>query len=96
DPEVTSTQYLAKEKEINSTAMTSSILGFSFDPTPVKSEIAACQAAIDEYFVGLTTGSADPVVTVPRLLAKLKDSGNDRITAEMQKQINAWKAANGK
>jgi putative aldouronate transport system substrate-binding protein len=96
DPAITVPQYLAMEKEINATAMTSSILGFSFDPTPVKSEIAACQAAIDEYFVGLMTGSVDPVVTIPRLLAKLKDSGNDRITAEMQQQINAWKAANGR
>jgi putative aldouronate transport system substrate-binding protein len=96
DPAVTSLEYLAREKEINNTAMTSSVLGFSFDPTPVKSEIAACQAAIDEYFGGLTTGSVDPVVTIPRLLARLRDAGNDRITAEMQQQINAWKAANGR
>jgi putative aldouronate transport system substrate-binding protein len=87
-------QYLAMEKEINSTAVTSSILGFSFDPTPVQSEIAACQAAIDEYFGGLMTGSVNPAVAIPQLLAKLKDSGNDRITAEMQSQINAWKAVN--
>jgi putative aldouronate transport system substrate-binding protein len=96
DPAITVPEYLAREKEINSTAMTSSILGFSFDPAPVKSEIAACQAAIDEYFVGLMTGSVDPVVTIPKLLAKLKDAGNDKITAEMQKQINVWKTANGK
>jgi putative aldouronate transport system substrate-binding protein len=96
DPALTVPQLLAMEKEINSTAMTSPVLGFSFDPTPVKSEIAACQAAIDEYFVGLMTGSVDPVVTIPRLLAKLKDSGNDKITAEMQNQINAWKAVNGR
>jgi putative aldouronate transport system substrate-binding protein len=96
DPAITQPQYLDMEKRINNTAMTSSILGFSFDPSPVKSEIAACQAAIDEYFVGLMTGSVDPAVTIPRLLAKLKDSGNDKITAEMQKQINAWKAANRK
>jgi hypothetical protein len=43
----------------------------------------ACQAAIDEYFACLTTGSVDPVVTIPKLLAKLKDSGNDKFTAEM-------------
>jgi putative aldouronate transport system substrate-binding protein len=92
DPAITMPEYLAMETEINNTAMTSSILGFSFDPTPVKSEIAACQAAIDEYFGGLTTGSVDPSVTVPQLLAKLRDSGNDRITAEMQRQINEWKA----
>jgi putative aldouronate transport system substrate-binding protein len=96
DPTTTQPQFLAKEKEINATAMTSPVPGFSFDPSPVKSEIAACQAAIDEYFVGLMTGSVDPVVTVPRLLTRLRDAGNDRITAEMQQQINAWKAANGK
>jgi putative aldouronate transport system substrate-binding protein len=96
DPATTQPQYLAMEKRINNTAMTSSILGFSFDPTPVKSEIAVCQATIDEYFTGLMTGSVDPEVTIPRLLARLKDAGNDKITAEMQKQINEWKAANGK
>jgi putative aldouronate transport system substrate-binding protein len=42
----------------------------------------------------LINGMADPEKTLPEFLAKLKDAGMDKIVAEAQTQVNAWRAAN--
>ncbi len=80
-------------KKINTTAKTSPLLGFAFDSTPVAAEIAQCKSAVDEYLPGLDSGSVDVEEYLPKFLDKLNASGVDKIIAEMQKQIDAWKAA---
>ena len=77
----------------NESAKTSLLMGFNFDPEPVKAEIAQCQSVIDEYTPGLWTGSVDPDTYLPQFIDKLMSSGSDRIIAEEQKQIDVWKSS---
>jgi putative aldouronate transport system substrate-binding protein len=79
-------------KKLNQSAKASPALGFSFDPTPVQTEIASISAVASEYTSVLDTGAVDPERALPEFLAKLKAAGSDRVVAEVQRQINAWKA----
>jgi putative aldouronate transport system substrate-binding protein len=85
-----------KQKEGNDNAIISPLMGFQFDPTPVKTELAQMDAAKGEYFNGLMAGAMDPDVYLPKFIDKLKKAGIDKFVAEMQKQIDDWRAANGK
>ncbi|GGI44013.1 ABC transporter substrate-binding protein [Paenibacillus marchantiophytorum] len=82
--------------DMNNTAISSKLLGFSFDASKVKSELAQCAAVITEFNAGLITGALDPDTTLPKLNEKLKKAGMDKLLAEMQTQIDAWKVANKK
>jgi putative aldouronate transport system substrate-binding protein len=64
-------------------------LGFTFSQEPVKNEIAAVDAVIGEFALRL----ADPATALPELRQRLKDAGIDKIVAEVQKQLDAWKAS---
>lgn len=79
--------------ELNETAGRSKLLGFVFDPTNVSTEIAQCNAVIDEYGPGLWTGTIDPEKYLPELINKLKVAGSEKIIAEKQRQIDEWKAS---
>lgn len=78
---------------LNESASVSGLLGFVFDPEPVKSEVAQCQSVWDQYFLSIIKGSVDPDQYVPEFLEKLKAAGVDKIIAEKQAQIDAWKAS---
>lgn len=70
--------------------------GFIFDPEPVKNEIIAIDNANKAYVDGLKSGQLDPEENLPKLLAKQKAAGVDKVIAEAQKQLDAWREANGK
>lgn len=78
--------------DLNMKATPSNALGFVFDFTPVKSEKANVDAAVDELYYALASGSIDPEKYLPQFLDKLKKAGADKIIAEKQKQLDAWKA----
>jgi putative aldouronate transport system substrate-binding protein len=80
----------------NKSATTSKLLGFAFDVEPVKTEVAACATVYQEIGVPLNNGAIDPVTGSAKFLEKLKAAGMDKIITEKQKQINQWKADNGK
>lgn len=83
--------------EANESAITETNLGFIFDPTPVQNEIAACNAVIGEYETNLKFGfiPEDEVdANVDEFLAKLDASGAEKIVAEAQAQLDAWRAVN--
>jgi putative aldouronate transport system substrate-binding protein len=82
--------------EADKTVQPSPVSGFVFNAEPVKTEIANCNTVLDEMVAALGSGSIDPVKNLPIFLEKLKTAGADKIIAEKQKQIDAWKAANGK
>lgn len=82
-----------KYKEFNSSAAQSKLMGFVFDPEPVKTEIAACANVSKEFDPILATGSADVATTLAKYMEKWKAAGSDRIIAEKQKQIDAWLAS---
>lgn len=79
-------------KKINEVAEPSKLLGFSFDAEPVKAEIGKTSAVFDEYYRGIELGVTSEE-KYNEFLKKLNAAGADKIIAEMQKQIDAWKAA---
>ena len=59
-------------------------------------EIAAVQNVKEEFWATLMTGTVDPDKFIPQANEKFKAAGLDKIIAEAQSQIDAWKAANKK
>ena len=80
-------------KEFNRNAVYSPALGFLFDASNVKTEIAAVNNVISEYKTALESGSVDPKV-LPQFIDELKKAGIDTIIAEKQRQLDEFLAAN--
>lgn len=80
-------------KQYNNAATMSPLLGFSFDPTPVKDDIAKVTAISTQYARGLQLGYYS-TAQYDDMDAKLQAAGLGDIITEMQKQIDAWKASN--
>ncbi|MFC4812523.1 ABC transporter substrate-binding protein [Paenibacillus sp. GCM10023250] len=85
-----------KFKTFNESAKNSPLLGFVFDPSNVKTEVAAITNVGKEFNPGLGTGTLDPNVYVPKYIDKLKAAGIEKVIAEEQKQLDAWRAAQSK
>ena len=89
-----------KTDEINKNAKKAVTFGFVFDPSPVKSEYATCTAVVDEYWynvlIGLGRSDEQVAKSYQTFLTRLKQAGSDAIIAEKQKQLDAWRTANGK
>jgi len=83
-------------KKYNDSGKPAVLLGFNFDPSKVSTEIAAVQNAKEAFWSPLMTGTVDPEKYVPQAIEKMKAAGLDKIMAEAQSQIDAWKAANNK
>lgn len=79
-------------KALNESARVSNLMGFCFDNSNVKSEIAQCSAVVAEYMPALGTGAVDWESKHAEFVAKLKASGVDNIIAEQSKQIKEWMA----
>ena len=79
--------------DINKSATPSPALGFVFNADKVKTEVANCNNVIDQLFYAISTGSVDPDKYLPELNAKLKTAGLDKVLAEKQAQLDAWKKA---
>ena len=79
-----------KTKQINDTAKTSRILGFSADMEPIKTEINNCNSIVTEYMDKMNEGLVDPISTNKEMIEKLKLAGCDKIIAELQRQIDEW------
>jgi putative aldouronate transport system substrate-binding protein len=77
----------------NQSATPSVLLGFVFDPTAVKTEIAQISAVLKEKASPLERGNADVDKGLTELQAALKQAGQDRLIAEEQRQVNAWLAS---
>lgn len=67
-------------------------LGFSFNPDPVKNQIAACQNVWDEYMQTLQVGAMEDIDTyLAECLESFEAVGLEDIRKEMQSQYDAWK-----
>jgi putative aldouronate transport system substrate-binding protein len=86
-----STTDWVETSKINTSAKPSPALGFVFNPIPVQTEIASVSAVVKEYELSLDTGAVDPERVLPEFLSKLKGAGSDKVIAELQKQLDAWK-----
>jgi putative aldouronate transport system substrate-binding protein len=78
-------------KKHNDSAVLSPAFGFTFNPGPVKTEIAASTNVINQYKLGLESGTLDPEKSLQEFNKKLKESGLDKIIEEKQKQFDQWK-----
>ena len=79
--------------QLNQQAARSVALGFAFDPTPVKTQVAQVTATMTQYEAPIEKGLVDSTKQIPVFLASLKAAGVDDIVQEAQKQLNAWKAS---
>ncbi|MFD0681113.1 MULTISPECIES: ABC transporter substrate-binding protein [unclassified Paenibacillus] len=85
DPEIWN-----KMDKFNKGSKKSKALGFTFSTDPVKTEVAAVTNVVNQYKIGLETGTIDPEVNLPKFIAALKAAGIDKIVAEKQKQLDEW------
>ena len=79
----------------NETATPSQAMGFAFDPTNVKTELAQVQQAQQQYGYPLIMGRVDPQAGLQTYLSKLHDAGVDKVITEIQGQLDKWKATKG-
>ncbi|MBT2700949.1 ABC transporter substrate-binding protein [Bacillus sp. ISL-40] len=78
-------------KKHNDSAIFSPAFGFTFNPDPVKTEIAASTNVLNQYKLGIESGTLDPEKSLKEFNKKLKASGIAKIIAEKQKQYDKWK-----
>jgi putative aldouronate transport system substrate-binding protein len=79
--------------ELNRNARPSPVLGFTFDVTPVETEIASLSGVRSEFVEPLTSGLIDPDEGIQALIDAQRAAGIERVQEEMQAQIDAWKAS---
>jgi putative aldouronate transport system substrate-binding protein len=79
-------------RKMNETAKPSPIMGFKFKADAVSTEIANISSVVSEYTPGLNTGTIDPESKLAEFQQKLKTAGIDKVIAEAQKQLDAWKS----
>ncbi|RXZ79599.1 extracellular solute-binding protein [Paenibacillaceae bacterium] len=73
-----------------STELMSPIMGFNFDQTPVKTEIAALSTIENKYKYGIASGVLDPEEAIPQYSEELKKAGLSKVMEEFQKQVDAF------
>jgi len=83
-------------KKYNDEALVAAHMGFVVDTTPIANEIAACSSVEVEYTSRLNTGQLasqeDVNKTLDEFIEKLKANGSEKIVAEVQRQLEEWKA----
>ncbi|MCA0755063.1 extracellular solute-binding protein [Paenibacillus sp. N4] len=68
------------------------LAGFTFDPEPVKNEMAKCNTVMDKYLPFLLSGFGEVEDNLAKMNKDLKDSGVDKIKEELKNQINTFLA----
>lgn len=79
-----------RQKAKDAAALKSPVLGFVFNPSNVKTEMAQIQALMDEYLPSLMTGVADPEEKIPELVEKMNAAGMDKIIEDANSQLVEW------
>ncbi|SDD03745.1 putative aldouronate transport system substrate-binding protein [Paenibacillus sp. UNCCL117] len=83
-------------KKFNSESEVVPNLGFNFDSSNLKTEVAAIKNAENEFRPTLETGSVNPDEYLPKFKEKLKAAGIDKVLQEINKQYAEWRAENKK
>nr|WP_317358655.1 ABC transporter substrate-binding protein [uncultured Tyzzerella sp.] len=81
-----------KLQELQETAFSSPVLGFTFDSSSVKNQISACANIEAKYGSSLITGSVNPEEAIPKMMAELNAAGYQDIIAEAQRQVDEFLA----
>jgi putative aldouronate transport system substrate-binding protein len=85
-----------RETEVRKNAITSPIVGFVPDLAPIQNELAQVISAAKQYCEPVDKGLVDVEPGLKQCQDQIKAAGSDTIVAELQKQIDAWKAENKK
>lgn len=85
--------FITNFKDFYGSAKQIPILGWSLDPTNVKSEMAALANVAAEYALAINVGTVDPEKKIPEFVKKLKDNGIDKVVEEANSQLKAYLAA---
>lgn len=90
----TPNKILEKEfiKKVNDDARPSKLMGFTLDTEPIKDELKQVDAVIEEYKTLLNSGAAEDVDALyDEFVNKLIKAGDDKIIAEIDRQITEWR-----
>ncbi len=79
-------------QDLQETAFSSPVLGFTFNSTSVQNQISACANIEAKYSSSLITGSANPEELLPQMIKELNAAGYQDIIAEAQKQVDEFLA----
>ena len=89
-------EFFVKLAEMNDSAAVSPNLGFCFDSTNVENEMAAVSATVEEFQPDIFYGMLDNVEgRIAEFNEKMNANGMEKIVAEVQTQLDAWRANNG-
>ena len=84
-------QRIKEEREIwQEKAVHSPYLGFSFDSSPIRTQLDFCNETLWQYLSDLRNGKIDPETYIPQLVEELKESGLNEIYEEMERQMKNW------
>lgn len=90
--ETNSSDLYEQIKKFNESARKAETLGFTYDINPVKTQVANITNVMNEYRIGLESGTLDPAEALPQFIGKLKSAGINDVISTRQKQLDAWKA----
>jgi len=79
-------------KELNEQAVSSVMLGFTFDTTEVSDKLANCREIWMRYRSEVMTGVQDPAVVVPKIKEELMKAGWQDVLDAAQKQVDEYMA----
>ncbi|WP_339322934.1 ABC transporter substrate-binding protein [Paenibacillus sp. FSL W8-0194] len=78
----------------NARVVKSSMLGFTPDLSMMPIQMQNIEMVWQKYYPSLMTGSVDIDTELPKFNQELKQAGIDKVRAEVQKQLDAWRMAN--
>ena len=83
-----------RTREWSANAKASTLPGFNYDTSKCATEIANCQAVVNEYFDVFMAGAygADTMKYYDEFIAKLDAAGVDKVLADKQAQIEGFLA----
>lgn len=81
----------AQDKRLK-TAVLSPLLGFEFDPSPVKDQVSKIYNIKNKYLSDLSLGKVNPTTTLSKMNSEMKKAGLQKILTEMQKQVDKFKS----
>ncbi len=80
-------------QEFNKASAVSAIVGYNFDTSAVKTEVAAVTNVMEQYKRLIATGSGETEKYVNEMFDKMKAAGLDKIVDEYNVQLKEWKTA---
>jgi len=85
--------YWNEFKAYNEAGVGTALLGFTFDPEPVRNELATLTNALHEFQFPILSGAIDPAQNLPELKSRLDANGAGKVVDEYNKQVQAFLSA---